>query len=141
MVMLSFFLFVASYDVWFYVSHIILHKKFHKIHKIHHSIDYKTMIVKDTYVAHYIESPFQGMGILFPLLFIPFQVWPFLFSATFVNLRGMLRHDHRFVWIIGNHHILHHKHPQYNFGEYWIDKFFGTVYPNSDEYVVGMLYL
>jgi len=53
----------------------------------------------------------------------------------------MLRHDNRFIWLIGNHHILHHKHPKYNFGEYWLDKLFQTDYPNLDEYEFGMIYI
>jgi sterol desaturase/sphingolipid hydroxylase (fatty acid hydroxylase superfamily) len=52
----------------------------------------------------------------------------------------MMRHDDRFSWLIGNHHILHHKYPKYNFGEYWIDKMFGTLYPNKSEYIYGELY-
>ncbi len=29
-------------------------------------------------------------------------------------------------------YLLHHKHPKYNFGEYWIDSIFGTLYvPNK----------
>ncbi len=53
----------------------------------------------------------------------------------------MLRHDKRFVWLIGNHHLLHHKYPRYNFGEYWLDKLFKTNYPNINEYEYGMIYM
>lgn len=53
----------------------------------------------------------------------------------------MLRHDHRFVWLIGNYHILHHKHNHYNFGEYWLDCLFKTNYPNKKEYVYGLIYM
>ena len=53
----------------------------------------------------------------------------------------MLRHDKRFIWLIGNHHILHHKYPRYNFGEYWLDKLFRTNYPNKNEYEYGLIYM
>jgi len=49
--------------------------------------------------------------------------------------------DHRFTWLIGNHHLLHHKYPPYNFGEYWIDKMFKTNYHDATEYEVGLLYI
>jgi sterol desaturase/sphingolipid hydroxylase (fatty acid hydroxylase superfamily) len=51
-----------------------------------------------------------------------------------------MRHDNRFSWITGNHHLLHHKYINYNFGEYWIDRLFGTAYPNKSEYIFGVLY-
>lgn len=134
--------FILSYDVWFYLSHVILHNKkiYRIIHKEHHSVDYNIINFKDTYVGHFAEGPFQGMGILFPLFFIKFNFYLFLYSLVIINIRGMLRHDTRFIWLIGNHHILHHKYPQYNFGEYWLDKLFGTICPNKHEYVFGMAY-
>jgi lathosterol oxidase len=141
--MFNIFFFILSYDIWFYLSHIILHNKriYKIIHKEHHSIDYKTINFKETYVGHFVEGPFQGLGVAFPLLFIDFNLRLFLSSLLLINIKGMLRHDHRFIWLIGNHHILHHKYPQYNFGEYWLDKLFRTNYPNADEYVVGMIYI
>ena len=134
------FLHIFSYDIWFYFSHIILHKKLYAaIHKDHHVIDPKTMTAPDTYVGHVLEGPFQGVGILFPFMFIPFDPYPILISLFLVNVRGMLRHDHRFIWLIGNHHILHHKYPRYNYGEYWLDKLFGTLYPDSREHIRGLI--
>lgn len=119
---------IISYDVWFYLSHILLHTKyFYKhVHRYHHEINYKTAIFTDAYVGHIIEGPFQGMGMLFPFLFIEFNIYVFLYSLIIINIRGMLRHDHRFIWLIGDHHLLHHKNPQYNYGDYWIDKLFQT---------------
>jgi len=99
------------------------------------------MIYFDTYVGHFLETPFQGIGIIFPLLFIKLNLYIFLCSLLIINTRGMLRHDVNFVWLIGNHHILHHKYPQYNFGEYWLDKMCGTIYPNQNEYKKGIIYM
>jgi len=136
-------LFILSYDLWFYVSHLILHTTYFykKIHREHHHIDHRRMIFTDTYVSHAIESPFQGMGVLFPCLFIKPSMYEFGMVLCFINLRGMLRHDHRCSWLIGNHHLLHHQYPQYNFGEYWLDYIGGTRYPNKKEYIFGWLYL
>jgi sterol desaturase/sphingolipid hydroxylase (fatty acid hydroxylase superfamily) len=70
--MISIIFYVISYDIWFYVSHVILHNKlfYKKIHKDHHNIDYKIINFKDAYTGHFIEGPFQGIGVLFPLFFI-----------------------------------------------------------------------
>lgn len=140
--MIHIILFVVCYDIWFYLSHIILHKKklYNLIHKTHHKKDYNIINFKDTYVGHLMEGPFQGMGILFPFLFTKCNLNLFLYSLIIINIRGMLRHDKRFIWLIGNHHILHHKYPQFNFGEYWLDKLFGTSFPNRNEYVFGLVY-
>ncbi len=141
--MIHIFVFILSYDVWFYLSHIILHNKtvYKIVHKEHHSTNYNTICFKDAYVGHYIEGPFQGMGILFPLFFVKFNLYLLVYSILLVNIRGMLRHDHRFIWLIGNHHLLHHKYPQYNYGEYWLDKLLGTNCPKESEYVFGMIYI
>ena len=98
------------------------------IHKEHHKTAYNSMIYSDTYVAHFLETPFQGLGIFFPLIFIKFNLFVFVCSMLLLNIRGMLRHDNRFTWLVGNHHAMHHKNPKCNFGEYWLDKLFGTEY-------------
>ena len=133
-------LYILAYDIWFYISHILLHKnRFLKyIHKLHHSPYYKSMIYTDTYLAHYLETPIQSLGIITPLYFIEFNLNNFVCSIIFLNLRGVIRHDYRLIWLIGNHHILHHKYPQYNFGEYWLDYMFGTNL-NNDECINGLL--
>ena len=98
------------------------------------------MTAPDTYVGHVLEGPVQGIGILFPFVFISANPYPLLVSLFLVNIRGMLRHDHRFIWLIGNHHILHHKYPNYNYGEYWLDTCFGTKCPKNGEYQRGIIY-
>ena len=119
----EFWFYILSYDVWFYLSHLLLHTKYGYawIHKHHHAVNYKTMGYKDTYAGHVLESPLQGMGILFPLGFIEFEYVPFLWALLFLNVRGMMRHDPRFACLVGNHHLLHHQFPNCNFGEFWID--------------------
>jgi len=119
---------IICYDIWFYISHIILHQPFFykTIHKIHHTTNYETLHFADTYVAHYLESPFQGLGILVPFIFAKFDGFSFFVALLLLNIRGMLRHDIRCIWLVGNHHILHHKYANSNFGEYWLDFIFAT---------------
>ena len=137
-----FLIYIISYDVWFYVSHVALHQYYiyKKIHKYHHSVEHSTMTYRDTYVGHYLESILQGVGIFIPLLWFTIN-WSFMFALLLINIRGMMRHDIRCIPWIGNHHILHHKYPKYNFGEYWLDRLCGTNYPNPTEYKVGLIYL
>lgn len=125
--------YIVSYDIWFYISHLILHTDyFYKtIHKYHHASNYKTMNYKDTYIAHYLETPLQSLGLLVPILFIKFDIYVLIYALLFLNIRGALRHDVNYIWLIGNHHILHHQYSQCNFGEYWLDKLFGTLKKNN----------
>ena len=122
--------YILSYDVWFYFSHLLLHTKYGYawIHKHHHAVNYRTMRYSDAYVGHMLESPLQGMGMLFPLIFIEFEYIPFLWALLFVNVRGMMRHDPRFECLTGNHHLLHHQFPNCNFGEFWIDYMMNSDY-------------
>ena len=136
------FLIIISYDIWFYLSHIILHMNFiKKIHKIHHSTNYKKLKFTDTSHAHLIENILQPLGAFIPLIFFNINIYLLINTCIFIYFRGLLRHDYRIINIVGNHHILHHKYPKYNYGEYWLDKLFGTIYPNENEYVYGYFYL
>jgi sterol desaturase/sphingolipid hydroxylase (fatty acid hydroxylase superfamily) len=128
--MLNILLSVFCYDLWFYASHIILHHRyFYCYHYIHHQ--YETPTALQTYTGHWAEGAFQGLGALVPWTFLEVSWAEFAFVLVLLNMRGMMRHDERFVWLIGNHHLLHHKFPRYNYGEYWLDSLFGTRYPNE----------
>ena len=130
---------ILSYDIWFYISHILLHKpQIYYIHAEHHTKPVPMFL--DTYIGHVLESPFQSIGMFFPCLIMTYSIYDILIVLFVLNLRGMLRHDERGIFLIGNHHLLHHRYPQYNFGEYWIDYLCGTAYPNTNEYKKGLLY-
>jgi len=117
---------IVCYDVWFYISHLALHSKYlWKYHAEHHVNE--NPVFTDTYVSHALEGPFQGAGMFFPLLFLSYSWWEVLAALAFVNIRGVIRHEHRLTHIFGDHHIVHHKHPKYNYGEYWLDWIFGTL--------------
>ena len=135
------------YDVWFYASHVFLHAPsvYAWVHRIHHSTKYLELNYASTHVAHWIENLVQPMGILVPLIatdnVLDTRVIVALStSIVILHTRGLLRHDHRCSRWIGNHHLLHHKYPKYNYGEYWIDWFCGTLCPHADEYIYGHLY-
>ena len=117
---------ILSYDVWFYFSHLALHTKYlWPYHAEHHSKE--EPIFTDTYVSHALEGPFQGMGLFFPLAFLEYSYLDIALALLFVNIRGMIRHDHRLTFLFGDHHIIHHRDPRYNFGEYWLDWAVGTL--------------
>lgn len=131
---------ILSYDVWFYLSHIILHHRaMYTYHAEHHTKPEPMFL--DTYVASTVETVFQGVGTFIPCAFYTYSMSELAIVLTLLNIRGMLRHDERGVFLIGNHHLLHHKHPHYNFGEYWIDSMCGTRYPNEKEYRYGLIYV
>ena len=98
------------------------------------------MTYNDAYDAHYIENIVQITGIFIPYMFTTLSAFKLFIAFEIISLRGLMRHDDRFSWLIGNHHLLHHKYPNYNFGEYWIDKLCNTNYPNEDEYIYGKVY-
>ena len=75
------------------------------------------MSYQDTYVGHYLESCLQCIGVFVPLLWLDVSA-SFYIALLLINIRGMMRHDVQCIPWIGNHHILHHKYPNYNFGEY-----------------------
>lgn len=130
---------ILCYDIWFYASHVLLHTWFYKkIHAIHHAkvVPY----FYDTYIGHILEGPLQSLGTFVPCLWLDYSLYELVVVILFLNLRGMMRHDPRCVWLIGNHHLLHHKYPQYNYGEYWLDWLMGTLYPCKAEHIHGLIY-
>ena len=119
---------ILGYDIWFYVSHRLLHHRFlYPIHSIHHQKRHPQFL--DTYHGHWFETIFQGLGFFTPLLFFKMDWLSLGLALLFVNIRGMMRHDDRCSWLIGHHHLLHHMYPNYNFGEEWLDIIGRTTKP------------
>lgn len=119
--MLQILFVILLHDIWFYISHVILHEPlwYQLFHKHHHSF-HSTL---DGYMGHWFEPLFQGCGFYLACAFVNYH--SMFISLLFINLRGMLR-DHHFTWLVGNHHLLHHEYPHTNFGEPWIDTLCGT---------------
>jgi len=108
---------------------ILHHEYFYKYHKEHHSKVNPKFI--DTYKGHILEGPFQGLGVGFSFTIFKYYLIEKIIIIILLNLRGMLRHDERGIFLVGNHHLLHHRYPKYNYGEYWIDYICGTKYSNE----------
>ena len=111
-------------------------------HKLHHS----KIVPKapDTYLASPVETAFQGVGVFFPSLYLqitnPVDLDFLIITLFLINIRGMMAHDHRFIWLIGNHHLLHHKYNNCNYGQFYIDYMLGTCHPKKEEYRYGLIY-
>jgi len=125
--MLNIILSILSYDIWFYISHLLLHTKYlyKYIHYKHHTIKNPTFL--DTYVGHHLEGVFQGIGMFFPFIWFCYTFYEVAFILLYLNIKGMLRHDHRIIHLVGDHHINHHKYPNYNYGEIWLDWLCGSM--------------
>jgi len=132
---------IILYDLLYYYIHIILHnQQIYFIHKIHHNTLYNKLTYKSANNANHVEHIIQYVGILIPTIAFKFTMSELFVCFLFIYIRSLLKHEQKFSYIIGNHHILHHKYPKYNFGEYWLDNIFGTCYPNNDEYIYGIIY-
>lgn len=130
---------IIGYDIWFYISHRMLHTRvLWWAHKIHHEKRHPLFI--DTYYGHWAEGPFQSVGFLLPIALGFWNFWLALLALIIVNARGIARHDGRTVWLIGNHHLIHHETGTVNFGDYWVDRLFRTAAP-PERQVRGFLYL
>lgn len=126
---------ILGYDIWFYVSHRLLHTSaLYWIHKVHHENRIPTFF--DTYHDHWFESPFQSLGFFAPFLLTGFDPLQVTLALVFINARGMLQHDERGAWLVGRHHLNHHLDGRGNYGMVWIDRLCGTCLPpkvNEDE--------
>jgi sterol desaturase/sphingolipid hydroxylase (fatty acid hydroxylase superfamily) len=139
--MLLIFAHIICYDIWFYLLHILLHNpNIYFLHKTHHRTRYNHLTFKDSKKGHVIEHIIEPLGVFVPYLFCGVSLTQVGISFVIITIRGYMRHDYRCCWIIGNHHLLHHKYPKYNFGEYWIDTVIGTVCPHKKEYIYGAIY-
>ena len=131
---------IISYDVWFYISHVILHSHFmYHFHKLHHTKPIPTY--EDTYLAHSVETVLQGVGFMFPAVVYTYGLQDIILVLLFLNIRGMMAHDPCFVFLVGNHHLLHHKYGNCNYGQYWIDCLGGTRHHHTEDYVYGLIYV
>jgi sterol desaturase/sphingolipid hydroxylase (fatty acid hydroxylase superfamily) len=127
---------IVSYDIWFYISHLVLHLPwcYRRFHAIHHEKKRNLRFI-DAYYGHSVESLFQSIGFFLPLIGqigYPIHWSSFIISFIIIILREMMRHDTRFQnYHFVNHHLLHHKNPNVNYGEYWLDAICGTLSKQS----------
>lgn len=124
-----FTLHIICYDIWYYIIHYLMHtRQCYFIHKLHHKNLPNLLTYKDAYTGNIIEFPLETAGIFMPCIIIETNRSIIFFSILFIFIRNLMQHDKRFVWIVGDHHLLHHRYPFCNYGEYWIDNLFGTNY-------------
>ena len=136
--MIHILLSILSYDIWFYISHVLLHAPpFYTYHKQHHRAI--KPIFTDVYDASLVENVAQGIGMFFPYVIVRYTVVDTVIILCILNIRGLLRHDERGVALVGNHHLLHHLEPSYNYGEPWIDSLFNTSHPDKSKVKHGLL--
>jgi lathosterol oxidase len=122
-------LYVIYYDFCYYFLHRLLHTRLlYPIHKIHHK--YKPFYY-DFYNVHIFEIPITSIGLLIAIYLYKLYIYQLLLCILFINIRGMMHHDDRFIFFVGDHHLIHHKYLKCNYGEYWVDYLFGTIYSNN----------
>ena len=115
--MLQILFVIFLHDIWFYMSHVILHEPlcYELFHKKHHS---------DNYVSDWVQTLFQGCGFYLASIFVTYHTM--FISFLFITIRRMMQDDPQYTWLVGNHRLLHYQYPNTNFGESWIDTFCKT---------------
>lgn len=122
--------YILYYDFFYYFMHRLFHTKYlYPIHKIHHSA-YKPKY-NDFINVHYLEYPLSSVGLYIALYLHNIYIYQLIITICFIMVRGLMEHDERFIWIVGNHHLQHHYYFKCNYGEHWIDYVFDTVYKNK----------
>jgi len=128
--MKEFVLYIFYYDLFYYFIHRLLHTKYlYIIHKLHHKKNIPDFY--DYYNVHLIEIPITSIGIFFAIYLFKLYIYQLIYAIIFINIRGILSHDKKFVYLVGNHHLIHHQYYKCNYGEYWLDYLFGTIYNNK----------
>lgn len=116
---------ILSYDIWFYFTHRLLHHPIlYSYHKKHHTKFFPTW--RDTFHADKLENSIMGLGSFFPALYYNNYYLEMVIASLICLIRGILHHDKRFIFIVGDHHIIHHRVFHYNYGAIWIDAIMGT---------------
>ena len=125
--MIQFILYILYYDLWYYFAHRLFHTRFlYPIHKFHHQK--LTTEYYDFYTIHIMEIPVTSMGLFAAIYLHKLYIYQLLLCVLFINIRGMLSHDNKYIDYVGDHHLLHHKYYKCNYGEYWVDYIFGTLH-------------
>jgi lathosterol oxidase len=128
--MKEFILYIVYYDFFYYFMHRLLHSRyFYPIHKIHHKQLQPQYY--DFYNIHILELPISNVGLFFAIYLHRVYMYQLLCAVIFINIRGIMEHDARFAFLVGNHHLLHHQYFTCNYGEYWLDYIFGTLRTNK----------
>ena len=105
--------------------------------KIIKSLKTKNLITKkQNIIKHIFIKNDEGFGskvfdLIFAIYLYKLYIYQLLYAIVFINVRGILMHDNQFIYLVGDHHLIHHKYYKCNYGEYWLDYLFGTLHDNS----------
>lgn len=118
---------VVGYDVWFYAVHRALHhpRFYKKYHAQYHRHVQPTW--RDAFDSSFVENALSGLGIFVPLLLPEWSSVGLATAWAYCFVRGLMRHDKRFTWLVGSHHLHHHLNPSVNFSSRYVDKVLGTA--------------
>ena len=124
--MKEFVIYVVYYDFFYYFMHRLLHTRmFYPIHQIHHRrIE---PVYYDFYNVHILETPLTSLGLILAIYLHKLYIYRLMCAIIFINVRGVMSHDKKYISFVGGHHLQHHRHFKCNYGEYWLDYLFGTL--------------
>ena len=141
----SFFLIILMHDIYFYVTHRLMHTKwlFSKIHAFHHQSSNPTPLTSFSFTIW--ESIVQLSFLPIALAIFPFHVtiiglflWTTQIQNAYIHcgysFRPQLLKNKWFYWLFGNpvHHNVHHEYSDGNYGLYFnfLDIIFKTNSPH-----------
>lgn len=150
--MVSPFLFLISYETYYYWMHRVMHIPivFKRVHKVHHASIQPTVFTSFSF--HPWEAILQFLFFPLFLCLVPFHVAMLLIVLVFLTLSAVINHSGVEIFnkiavtkhLIGaTHHDLHHKEFTNNFGLYftWWDKWMKTESKTqakrTDKIVIG----
>ena len=120
-------LYVVYYDFFYYFMHRLLHTSLlYPIHKMHHRTfepEYH-----DFYNVHILEVPLTSVGLFLAIYLYKLYIYQLMCAIIFINVRGAMSHDKKFISLVGDHHLQHHRFFKCNYGEYWMDYIVGTLH-------------
>ena len=141
---LSFFIYSIFHEFYFYLTHIWMHqpKWYRRVHHVHH-VSHKV-----SPWASFSFHPWECLvhAIFFPVMVLLIPIHPLVIISyfTFMTLTAVSNHSGveifksklvRKIFISGEHHYLHHKRYQGNYGLFYtfIDKIFKTEISEQTE--------
>jgi Delta7-sterol 5-desaturase len=141
---LSFFLLLFFHEIYFYVTHLFMHKPslYKRMHQIHHYSS--TVSPWASFSFHPYETLVHALFIPLFVMVVPVHPVIIFVYLIFMTVTAVSNHlgyeiikskNIRSWFISGEHHSLHHEKFKYNFGLYFtlLDKIFKTEYAQPEK--------
>ncbi|MCM0605743.1 MAG: sterol desaturase family protein [Xanthomonadaceae bacterium] len=145
---LSIFLIIVTHDLYFYVTHRLMHIPgiFEHVHRVHHLSTNPTPFA--CFAFHPIEAAVQTLILPLVAILFPIHVGAFFIFFMLIKIFNVLGHlgyeiyprGHEKSWLFNvistpTNHNQHHATFNYNYGLYTVvwDKLMKTVHPNYAE--------